>query len=430
MDPGRHLRTARRGVQQLGGRRKAPGAQFLLVCGLLLLSALAVAALWLWSVHELYLRGPRVTYFLYVAGLIVAALVLRHWPRLAACLLVLALVEGVWGLGSYVLDSGNGRTSLLPPNRREPERFQWHALLQAVPIPSTRLTSAHGLDISHTAQGTRGIDPAPGSLDGRIVVAVYGGSSTYDIALSEGQTWSDRLAEGLGRDRYFVVNNGVPGYTTSEHVLQTAYYQQKFGRPPACAIYYVGWNDLRNAHITGLDPGYADFHLPSQVDSLRLRRIGGSNVTFSPLLTVLGRFFGAEFDMVRYSADPYTMKVGGGVDPRLNEIFERNVRTISAINRARGVRTIWVGQLVNRAALTGDNSYGWLPLVRDRDIWPMIESLRAVLAKVADETGDVSINPDPAPFVPQDFEDNGHFVASGAQRFASALLPAVREACR
>ena len=100
-------------------------------------------------------------------------------------------------------------------------------------------------------------------------MATFGGSTTYDIGAGEGDTWSDRLADALeqgDRGRFFVVNHGVPGYTTVEHLIQTAFYQTKFGKSPRCAIYYVGWNDLRNAHIPDLDPAYADFHLPSQVD--------------------------------------------------------------------------------------------------------------------------------------------------------------------
>src|SRR4030095_12428851 len=133
-----------------------------------------------------------------------------------------------------------------------------------------------------TAQGTRGKDPA-GSLDGRTVVATVGGSSTYDVGAGEGDTWGDRPAGELnkGSDRYFIVNHGVPGYTTVEHLVQTAFYQDKFGKRPRCAIYYVGWNDIRNAHIDDLDPGYADFHLPSQVDTLQVRRFGGAKITFS-----------------------------------------------------------------------------------------------------------------------------------------------------
>ena len=84
----------------------------------------------------------------------------------------------------------------MPPLKFEPQRFQWHPLLQAVPIPSLRLTSSTGLPVQHTSQATRGKDPV-GSLDGRTVVATVGGSTTYDVGAGEGDTWSDRLGEAL-----------------------------------------------------------------------------------------------------------------------------------------------------------------------------------------------------------------------------------------
>jgi len=164
-------------------------------------------------------------------------------------------------------------------------------------------------------------------------------------------------------------------------VLQTAFYPEKFGKAPRCAIYFVGWNDLRNAHIPNLDPAYADFHLPSQVDSLKVRRVGGSNVTISPLLTVLARLVSAEVDTVRYGKDPYALPPAGGSDPAQAAIFERNVRSISAINRTRGTPTLWVGQVVNRDRLKGDGLYGWLPRVRDRDLWPLLQQSNALLER-------------------------------------------------
>jgi lysophospholipase L1-like esterase len=355
---------------------------------------------------------------------------LMRWPKFAACLLVLALADFTWGVGSFALSRGDSRLDLLPPIVAEPARFEWHPLLQAVPIPSLHIRSSTGLDIRHTSQRTRGAEPVPADIAGHTVVAVYGGSTTYDIAVSTGDTWGERLADALGRDRFFVVNNGVPGYTTAEHIIHTSFYQEKFGRRPDCEVYYVGWNDVRNSHIRGLDPGYADFHMPSQIDSLQLRRVGGSRRTFSPILTLIGRVAGNEVDLIRYRNDPSTMPVGSGPDPDLNAIFERNLRTISAINRGRGVKTIFAGQLVNRAALTGDGQYGWLPLVRDRDVWPMLEGLRGVLAKVATETGDKSVNLSPDMFAAADFADNGHFSPAGARKFAAALAPVVREACR
>jgi hypothetical protein len=398
---------------------------------LLVAALVIVAALWLVALGELTSFGPRAVYFLYLLVLLVLAMALVHWPWVSAALLALAVVEFGWGVGSYALRHATlGQMSLLASDETEPARFQWHALLQAVPIPSLQIRTASGLVISHTSEGTRGHGPAPGSLDHRMMIATYGGSATYDIAESEGNTWSDRLAEALGPDRFFVVNHGVPGYTTAEHVIQTAFYQTKFGKPPRCAIYFVGWNDLRNAHIPHLDPAYADFHLPSQVDSLKTRRIGGAQMTISPLLTVLARLVSAATDTVRYSVDPYGHEPASGEVPELEKIYQTNIQTISAINRGRGVKTIWVGQIINRAQFAGDGRYGWIPLLRDRDVWPLLHHLNELLDRTADALGDRHVDVSPDDFVDTDFADNGHFSAQGSQRFAHILAPAARDACR
>ena len=399
--------------------------------GLVLSGVVAGIAVWIAAEGELEAGGPRAGYFVYLLAILVLALALAPWPRVALALLILALVELSWGIGSHVLErTGQAVASLLPPVVAETERFQWHALLQAVPIAGPTFTSPTGLSISHTSEGTRGRDPAPHSLDGRSVVATFGGSTTYDIGAGEGETWSDRLEEALGREHTFVVNHGVPGYSTVEHLIQTAFYQTRFGKPPRCAIYYVGWNDLRNAHIPRLDPGYADFHLPSQVDSLKVRRIGGAHVTISPVLTVIARVVSANVDTVRYSADPYGHAPVSGSDPVLEALYERNIRSISAINRARGITTIWVGQLLNRERLQGDGRYGWLPLVRDRDVWPLQQRFNEILARTAASLQDIHVAVPIDSFSGADFVDNGHFSAQGARRFAADLAPAVSGACR
>lgn len=404
-------------------------SKFLRSVGLLGLLVVAGVAIWLGQIDELKLAGPRTDYFLYLAALLFLAIVLARWPRLSGTLLVLACVEFAWGLGSWAL-APPGSPSLLPPVSAEPARFQWHPLLQAVPVSGLAFTSATGLAIRHSSQGTRGRDPDPARLADGAVVATFGGSATYDIGNGEGDTWPERLDEALRGDRLVVVNHGVPGYTTAEHLLQTAFYPEKFAKAPSCAVYFVGWNDLRNAHIPDLDAGYADFHMPSQVDSLKVRRAGGSNVTISPLLTVLARLVAAEVDTVRYAKDPYSLPPASGPDPAAAAIFERNVRSISAINRARGTPTIWVGQVVNRDRLKGEGLYGWLPRVRDRDLWPLLQQSNALLERTARALGDTYVVlPDDA-FGSADFVDQGHFSAAGARRFAALLAPVVRETCR
>ena len=387
----------------------------LALAALALLLATGVVAGLLAHAGELKAGTQRATYFLYLAALLLAVLALLRWPKLALALLALAAID--LGLGIS--------TRLLPENTSDPERFAWHALLQVVPKPSLSLVTSNGVRLHHTTLGTRGSEPSPQQRE-RAIVAVFGGSSTYDVSLSDGETWADRLEQALG-ERFLVINHGVPGYSTVEHLVQTAFYQDKYGKP-RCAIYYVGWNDIRNAHIANLDPAYADFHLPSQVDSMRVRRIGGGNITVSPLLTELARLLSALVDTVQYS---WTLSgaVAPGSDPALEADFERNVRAISAINRERGVRTLWVGQLLNRARLSGDSQYGWLPYVLDKDVWPLQERFNAILARTAQGLNDALVPVPIGAFGAADFVDQGHFSTAGAARFAGYLAPVVAREC-
>jgi hypothetical protein len=383
---------------------------------LVVLLAMAILALALWQADGLNAGTQRAAYFLYLLALVLAALVLLRWTKLAMALLALAALETGLGIS----------TRLLPENTSDPVRFAWHPLLQVVPLPSLSLVSSNGVRLHHTSQGTRGRDPTAQEIRERTLVAVFGGSSTYDVALSEGETWADRLEQALA-GRFLVINHGVPGYSTVEHLAQTAFYQDKYGKP-RCALYYVGWNDIRNAHFNNLDPAYADFHLPSQVDSLRVRRIGGGNITVSPLLTELARLVSAAVDTVQYAPN-LSGTIQPGSDPVLEADFERNVRAISAINRERGVRTLWVGQLLNRARLQGNGQYGWLPYVLDKDVWPLQQRFNDVLARTAEGLSDPLI---PAPieaFGAADFVDQGHFSAAGAAKFAGYLAPVVAREC-
>jgi hypothetical protein len=389
----------------------------LALVALAVLAAIAIFAAVLLQAGGLTAGTQRATYFLYLLALVIAALALLSFPKLAMAVLALAALE--IGLGIA--------TRLLPENTSDPVRFVWHPLLQAVPMPSLDLTTSNGVRLRHTSQGTRGREPTERELVERTIIAVFGGSSGYDVALSDGETWADRLEQALG-ERFLVINHGVPGYSTVEHLVQTAFYQDKFGRKPRCALYYVGWNDIRNAHIRNLDPGYADFHLPSQVDSLRTRRLGGGNVTVSPLLTELARLVSALVDTVQYSWS-LSGTISSGSDPALEADFERNVRAISAINRERGVRTLWVGQLLNRARLQGAGRYGWLPYVHDRDVWPLQARFNDILARTAEALDDPLIPVPIEAFGSADFVDQGHFSASGAAKFARYLAPVVSRDC-
>ena len=377
---------------------------------------------------ELIRYTPGDSYFVYLVGLVAAGAALAPWPKLAMIPLALATIDLSLGAGSLALKkAGLAFNSVMPANYNVDPRFEWHPLLQGVPIPSISVEVV-GRRVSHSSERTRGRDYTAEELARKSVVAVFGGSATYDIAVGDDDTWVHRLEQRLGPDAFAVINHGVPGYSTVEHLVQTAFYADAFDVKPTCALYYVGWNDIRNAHIYDLDPAYARYHLRTMVDGLQVRRYGAAYRSISPLFTVAARLLSQEMDTVR----PPDLRGApkSGSDPELEALYRRNARSISMINRGRSIRTIWVGQILNVAVLNDDKIYGWLPFVRNKDVWPLLSHFNEQLRAEAEALGDLYIEVDPADFTSDDFADNGHFNESGAAKFAERLASEVARACQ
>lgn len=389
----------------------------------------AAGGVFLYATDRLAADTPRALYFCYLAALIGVAFLLLPLPRLAAVPLTLAALEIGLGLGSVTLQGlGVGRAILLPPNASVLFRgFTWHPLLQAVPIPS-RAEEWGETEGYHNAQRLRGRERTARSVRERIAIELFGGSTTYDVGAEDGETWGDILESLLGADRYAVLNHGVPTFSSALHVVQTAFYEQPYGEQPACAIYYLGWNELPNAHIRGLDPGYADYQVRSQVDTLSARRTDGLARLVSPTLALATRLIVHVADTLRPTGHP-DGEPSGAPDPALEAIYVRNIHTISAINRGRGIRTLWVGQVMSRERMTRGRTDGWVLFVSQKEMWPLIQWLNGILRREAEALGDVYVDVPADRFGPEDFFDIGHFVASGSRKFAELLAPSVAEAC-
>jgi len=368
---------------------------------------------------KLRLDTPREWYFIYVAGLLALALVLTPFRRLGTIVLLVAALEVGLGLGSAALFKfGLVKTVLLPEDDYLEPPFQWHPLLQAEPMPTgPGIWERNG--VHHNAQGLRGPERTAQALDGKVVIELFGGSAAYDLYSPEGETWADVLEKLLGKDRYVVLNRAVSGYSTAEHLLQTAFYGTPYGETPRCAIYQVGWGDLPSAHIRGLDPGYADYHMPWLIDALHARWLGGPFLAVSPTLALLAPLATWIVDTARPAPEP-ARTPGSSSDPAFEAVYVRNLHAISAINRQRGIKTIWLAQTMNPGA--GNKSAGAL--------WEAAERLNAVLKREAEAMGDLYIDVPADTFDASDFKDIIHFVPKGSQKLATLLAPAVAEACR
>ena len=379
--------------------------------------------------NEIAAGSPAAWFFAYVGGLLALGIICAPWPRIAMVVLSLAALELGFGLGAAVMaEHERGAAIGIFPDRgvRSATRV-WHPLLQAanVPTPAGTRTRFH-VD----SQGLRGRERSPGELQDRIVVAVFGGSTVENIALSDGETWPERLEALMGPGRFAVLNRAVSGNSTVEHVIRTAFYQNAYGVAPRCAVYYVGGQDIANAHFRNLDPGYADHHTPALVDVLEARHSDRAPVAISPILRLLQRGATKLFDTVRPVGDPRGTP-GAEPDPALDAIFARNIRTISAINRGRGVRTIWIGEVLNEAPPPPDVDphAKWTPFIDLKDLNRLLAHLRSVLKREAAALGDVHIDVDKSVLDTSHFVDAEHFSAKGAHAFATMIAPAIAEAC-
>lgn len=370
-------------------------------------------------------------YFVYVAALIALGVICARMPRIAAVVLSVAALEIGLGLGSAVLFGHRLVPSDLLPRDRERAHAVWHPLLQAVSRPTLPGEKTRG-NYSFNAQGLRGRERSAEELRGKEIIALFGGSTTEDIAVPEGLSWGEQLERTLGADRVAVLNHGVTMYATAQILLQTAFYQSPYGIQPTCAIYYVGGVDIQNSHIRGLDPGYADYQAPSLVDGLEVRRLDGDGLFFfSPTLRYLNRLAVLAFDTVRPAAPPRG-EISADPDPAFEAIYVRNVRSISAINRQRGIRTLWIGEIMDRARLIDEpgGTHTWAPFIPEEGLWALMSRLNGILRQEAAMLGDTYIEVPIDDFQSDDFSDPSHFVAKGSLKFATRLAPEIAAACR
>jgi hypothetical protein len=394
-----------------------PGRPLIVAIALLLALIVGVAALYFFQQGKLHAGTMRAWYFMYLGGLIAAALVFVWLCPLAVILLVLATAEAGLGIGAGMLYKFGlaPANALLPEDERFEQPVGWHPLLQVVLKPSVPGGWEHR-GVHHNGQGLRGPDRTPRSLEGKIVIELFGGSNAYDVFSREDQAWANLLEKDLGADRYVVLNHAVPGYSSAEHVIQTAFYQTPYGETPRCAVYSMGWGELLSRHIRNPDPGYADYHMRWLIDALHARRLGRQWISVSPVFSTLGRWLADAVDTVRPAPASPPREPVSGADPALEAIYARNIRTISAINRERGIRTVWVSQPMNAKA--------------DPGLWEDVQRLNGIMKREAAALGDTYIDIPMTAFGKTDFMNMIHFLPAGSKKFAGLLAPPLGEACR
>lgn len=310
-------------------------------------------------------------------------------------------------LGHWHFSSDDPRNSPFVP----------HPYRVGVPKPGA-ISRKNGITVSHTLAGNRGPDMTRSGNAGRRVATV-GGSSTYCVGVSDDETWPYYLWQCVSNN-WDVINLGVPGYSSVEHVIQSAFLLADLR--PERAVFYVGWNDARNYRVADLDPEYANFHGRSQYRALQLPTVV-MGTDFATLRIAVQLFQRARWLMKTPDVDLAPRRDDSPAAIRRSlDLYARNIRTIITLCREQGIEPVFVPQVLNETALTGDRSYGWLPFVADKELPGVIREYNDVLIRVTSEEKCVCMtNVLYLQWEAADFVDQGHFSPAGNRKFARAL---------
>ena len=375
--------------------------------------------------------SPRFYFILYVSTLLTCSFwfIFSKKAKIFWLLAGLACIElSLASLSSIVNSNGVRMVHLVPHLSTKDDIFTYHPLLGATPTPNFRSENsirATGIKISHNSYGARGYDPR--GLESKSLINVYGGSSTYDIGVNQGETWPEILEQLLDKS-VLVSNQGVPGYSSSEHLIQSLFYYDRGGKKPICSVYYVGWNDIHNSHITTLERGYADYHLLTQYDNLQIRKPAWTN-SFSPLHALFGHALYSNDWVTRARDYRGQATIGNVIDDRLLNYYFEHIEKIILINKSMGIETVIIGQILNPVRLISDKSYGWAPFIEDKKLWPTQLEVNRRLKKSLSGKDVTFIDLDVSQFQDNDFVDYGHFSNAGSRKFAELISGAVAKQC-
>lgn len=256
------------------------------------------------------------------------------------------------------------------------------------------------------------------------LIYVFGGSTTYDVGNRDSDTWPSQLSRLLGPD-YAVENYGVPGFSSMEALGQSLFAFRD--ARVSCAVYYEGWNDLRNAHMAGLQSDYSDYEIPYLNRALLLQSKPGFLQRNSLALA-----YAASLLAPAAGGKP-AGQVSAEKDPRLSKIYRDNIGLLAAIGHSFGVTVVFIPQIVNRAALqqaTPEDNRLVETFIRRQTMVRMVEFMNQDLADAATQSHANFLDAvEAAPWSSEDFLDTVHFAAKGSLKFAETIAPDLRRIC-
>ncbi|RPI73391.1 MAG: hypothetical protein EHM38_00445 [Geobacteraceae bacterium] len=264
-----------------------------------------------------------------------------------------------------------------------------------------------------------------------IRIAVLGGSTTFGTGVTDADSWPALLQDILGND-YYVINYGVPGYSTAEAIIQMALLVPE--SKPHFVVMLEGWNDIRNYHDDDLGPDYF---------SHGIMQYGNLGISLHPSKSLSARI--AQESAIYWFAQRISQKLpqqlraqplidkqpSRAADPYVDRIYFRNLTTMKILAHNMGAYALFVPQVLNSANFKEKKTtFHWSPHIEDDAMPDLIDGFNRIMSMVCQPHEDSC-----APlkeviaqhWEPADFVDDGHFSRKGGSKFAGIVAGHIRK---
>lgn len=294
-------------------------------------------------------------------------------------LLTMMVIESACSLTFRVWKGHWSHLDKINPNHN---LYEHHPYLIATPKPNATLTSEN-IDYSHNSNGYRGSTFPSDKPEEKTRVVAIGGSTTYGIGVNNDETWPYQLNTVLGED-FEVLNLGVPGYSSTENLIQTALLLSEFD--PDIAVFQLGLNDLRNMNVGNLRADYSGYHASTLYGALGQCQAETRPALASARLLVLLLQHSGVIESCPNQDVRVEVRKHEGVDQRAISIYERNVKNIIALCETQQIKTLLVPQVLLEEMLKDGGLHWWVRYVPAKEVDDMMDAYNEVLRAVADSS--------------------------------------------
>lgn len=346
---------------------------------------------------------------------------------------VLVLAEGILRLALRLRTGAWPQAEALAFYQRTQKvlaAYRRHPYLDTAPREGAAVATL-GKRLSFNSLGYRSPARPLAKPPGARRVLCAGGSTTLDLlAADDASTWPWLLEGRLSSASrpVEVWNAGFPGWTSLENVISFAIRDVDLDAD--VLILYQGINDLQPAAHRPFDRQYEHGHAEILEQALGFR-LGPPPWYERSILYEKTR------NLVRPPREPWRQLVAPGaaagelassITPAAPAVFRRNVLSILALARARGIPILLVTQVLRIRAGHAQEDRRWLgewtrlqPDAAVRDL----EAMNAVLRGLAGDRVRVADLARDLPLADEDFADPAHFSSTGSLAMARYMADQV-----